>query len=38
VTMSRIKDVLNGDIDRFLLAHLERRAVEGGTATSAGGG
>ena len=35
VSMSRIKDALQGDIDRFLVAHLERRGA--GDAPSSGG-
>jgi ATP-dependent Clp protease ATP-binding subunit ClpC len=40
VSSGRIKDVWSGDIDRFLVAHLERRYTsgEGAEATSAGGG
>jgi ATP-dependent Clp protease ATP-binding subunit ClpC len=40
VSSGRIKDVSSGDIDRFLVAHLERRAAPGGSAeaTSSGGG
>jgi len=39
VTESRIKDLLRGDIDRFLVAHLERRggaAADGSTSTGGG--
>jgi hypothetical protein len=37
VSMSRIKDALQGDIDRFLVAHLERRGAAGGDAPSGDG-
>lgn len=37
VAVARIKDVLQGDIDRFLLAYLEQRGAEGDNAPSASG-
>ncbi len=37
VAVTRIKDVLQGDIDRFLLAYLQQRGAAGGNAPSTSG-
>jgi hypothetical protein len=37
VAVARIKDVLQGDIDRFLLAYLQQRGAAGGNAPSTSG-